>query len=198
MSDIKFSGLHKLISWSHEILKLSSRKDPGKEYIPQVNSVNEGRLWGHFHLHQISTKMIIEYKTSYKMSEEKKKPSQSQSSSERGNYLEEPPTLNCLLATVKQYGGVTIKTHAFRWMEHSKVTAHITRDQWKLMPVEQNHMQGKWGCLVIFNARSIWMTGLKGWSMALAGCNEDQLTSSRKQLIVSIPDKWHPELLLLE
>lgn len=74
MSDIKFSGLHKLISWSHEILKLSSRKDPGKEYIPQVNSVNEGRLWGHFHLHQISTKMIIEYKTSYKMSEEKKNP----------------------------------------------------------------------------------------------------------------------------
>lgn len=143
-------------------------------------------------------KWLLNIKLPIKWVRRKKKPSQSQSSSERGNYLEEPPTLNCLLATVKQYGGVTIKTHAFRWMEHSKVTAHITRDQWKLMPVEQNHMQGKWGCLVIFNARSIWMTGLKGWSMALAGCNEDQLTSSRKQLIVSIPDKWHPELLLLK
>lgn len=107
-------------------------------------------------------KWLMNIKLPIKWVRRKKKPSQSQSSSERGNYLEEPPTLNCLLATVKQYGGVTIKMHAFRWMEHSKVTAHITWDQWKLMPVEQNYMQGKWGCLVIFNTRSIWMTGLKG------------------------------------
>lgn len=40
-----------------------------------------------------------------------------------------------------------------------------------------------------FNGRSIEVTGFNGWSMALTGRNEDQLTGYGKMLIVSVPDK---------
>lgn len=57
-------------------------------------------------------------------------------------------------------------------------------------------MQGNGAARSSLMGQSIEVTGFNGWSMALTGCKEDQLTGSRKRLIVSLSDKWHSDLVI--
>lgn len=99
------------------------------------------------------------------------------------------PSVSCPLyfPTVAPDGGVSRRL-AFRHIQGNELTSQITMDQWKLVSIEGSDAR-KWGHLVIFNRRSIEVTGFNGCSMVLTGCNEDQSTGSRKWLIVTVPDK---------